>query len=157
MDFGTIAGIAIGVFCVVGIGMQWNVGPFIDVPSIGIVFGGCAANLLLALAMDTLKTMPKSLPITFKSGADNPVELIKKLVEYSEVARRDGILALENVLDQIPDPFLRQGLQLAVDGTDPELIQDIMETEMDNIEARHNDAKSALYIDFIPSLTSQYR
>ncbi|MCD8141441.1 MAG: hypothetical protein LUE17_17035 [Planctomycetaceae bacterium] len=143
MDFGTIAGIAIGTFCVVGIGMQWQIGPFIDVPSIGIVFGGCGANLLLALAMDTLKTMPKSLPLTFKSSPDDPVELIKKLVEYSEVARRDGILALENVLDQIPDPFLRQGLQLAVDGTDPELIQDIMETEMDNIEARHNDAKSA--------------
>ena len=143
MDFGTIAGIVIGTFFVVGVGMQWQVGTFIDVPSLGIVFGGCGANLLLALSMDTLKTMPKSLPITFKNNQDNPVDLIKKLVEYSEVARRDGILALENVLDQIPDPFLRQGLQLAVDGTDPELIQDIMETEMDNIEARHGDAKSA--------------
>ncbi len=143
MDFGTIAGLVIGTFCVAGLGMQWQLGPFIDIPSIGIVFGGCGANLLLALAMDTLKTMPKSLPVTFKAGKDNPVEIIKKLVEFSEVARRDGILALENVLDQIPDPYLRQGLQLAVDGTDPELIQDIMETEMDNIEARHNDAKSA--------------
>ncbi len=143
MDFGTIGGFVIGTFCVVGIGMQWQIGPFIDVPSIGIVFGGCAANLMISLALDTLKTMPKSLPLVFKTSKDNPVEIIKKLVEFSEVARRDGILALENVLDQIPDPFLRQGLQLAVDGTDPELIQDIMETEMDNIEARHGDAKSA--------------
>jgi chemotaxis protein MotA len=143
MDFGTIGGFVIGTFCVVGIGMQWQVGPFIDVPSIGIVFGGIAANMLISLALSTLKTMPKSGPLILKTSTDNPVDIIKKLVEFSEVARRDGILALENVLDQIPDPFLRQGLQLAVDGTDPELIQDIMETEMDNIEARHNDAKSA--------------
>ncbi len=143
MDFGTIGGFVIGTICVLGLGMQWNVGPFIDVPSIGIVFGGCVANLMISLALDTLKTMPKSGPLIFKPSKDNPVELIKKLVEFSEVARRDGILALENVLDQIPDPFLRQGLQLAVDGTDPELIQDIMETEMDNIEGRHADAKSA--------------
>ncbi len=143
MDLGTIAGFIIGTFAVVGVGMQWQFGPFIDVPSIGIVFGGCFANMLISLALDTLKTMPKSAPLIFKTNKDNPVDLIKKLVEYSEVARRDGILALENVLEQIPDPFLRQGLQLAVDGTDPELIQDIMETEMDNIEARHGDAKSA--------------
>ncbi len=143
MDFGTIAGFVIGTFCVLGLGMQWQVGPFIDVPSIGIVFGGCGANLLIALAMDTLKTMPKSGPIILRQNKENPVDIIKKLVEFSEVARRDGILALENVLDQIPDPYLRQGLQLAVDGTDPELIQDIMETEMDNIESRHMDAKSA--------------
>ncbi len=143
MDFGTIAGFVIGTFCVAGIGMQWQIGTFIDVPSIGIVFGGIAANMLISLALDTLKTMPKSAPIILKTSTDNPVDIIKKLVEFSEVARRDGILALENVLDQIPDPFLRQGLQLAVDGTDPELIQDIMETEMDNIEARHTDAKSA--------------
>lgn len=142
MDFGTIAGFVIGTFCIVGIGMTWNLAPFIDVPSLGIVFGGCGANLLIALSMDTLKTMPKTMPLIFKQQKDNPIDLIKKLVEFSEVARRDGILALENVLDQIPDPFLRQGLQLAVDGTDPELIQDIMETEMDNIEARHSEGKS---------------
>lgn len=143
MDIGTIAGFIIGLFCVIGLGMQWNIGPFIDVPSIGIVFGGCIANLLIALALGTLKTMPKSGPLIFKTGKDNPVDVIKKMVEFSEVARRDGILALENVLDQIPDPFMRQGLQLAVDGTDPELIQDIMTTDLDNIDARHGDAKSA--------------
>jgi len=143
MDFATIAGFVIGTFCVAGLGMQWQLGPFIDVPSLGIVFGGCAANLLISISMDDLKTMPKTAGLIFKTNKDNPIDIIKKLVEFSEVARRDGILALENVLDQIPDPFLRQGLQLAVDGTDPELIQDIMETEMDNIEARHGGAKSA--------------
>ncbi len=141
MDFGTIAGFVIGTFCVAGLGMQWQLGPFIGVPSLGIVFGGCGANMLISLAMDTLKTMPKSIGIAIKSSNEDPVDLIKKLVEFSEVARRDGILALENVLDQIPDPFLRQGLQLAVDGTDPELIQDIMETEMDTIESRHSAIK----------------
>lgn len=142
MDFGTIAGFVIGLICVVGIGMQGNVAPFIDVPSIGIVFGGCLANMLISLALGTLKSMPKSGPLIFKNQKDTPVELIKKLMEFSEVARRDGILALENVLEQIPDPFLRQGLQLAVDGTDPEVIADILETEMDNIEGRHAEAKS---------------
>jgi chemotaxis protein MotA len=123
--------------------MGWNVGPFIDVPSLGIVFGGCFANLLISVDMGNLKCMPKSGMIILRPSTDNPVEIIKKLVEYSEVARRDGILALEGVLEQIKDPFLKQGLQLAVDGTDPELIQDIMETEMDNIEARHGGNKGA--------------
>ncbi|MDR1534337.1 MAG: MotA/TolQ/ExbB proton channel family protein [Planctomycetota bacterium] len=143
MDIGTLSGFLIGLFCVVGVGMTWQVGPFIDVPSIGIVFGGCFANMLISLALGTLKTMPKSGPLILRVSKDNPVDIIKKLVEFSEVARRDGILALENVLEQIPDPFMRQGLQLAVDGTDPELIQDIMETDLDNTEARHADAKSA--------------
>lgn len=143
MDFGTIAGFVIGAFCVLGLGMQWQVGPFIDVPSLGIVFGGCGANLLISMNLDSLKTMPKTAPLIFRGQRNNPVDIIKKLVEFSEVARRDGILALENVLDQIEDPFLRQGLQLAVDGTDPELIQDIMETEMDNIESRHAEGKGA--------------
>ncbi|MDR0361758.1 MAG: motility protein A [Planctomycetota bacterium] len=142
MDIGTLAGFVIGGLCVFGFGMQWQVGTFVDVPSLAIVFGGCAANLLISLSLDTVKTFPKTLPLGFKTSKDDPVEVIKKLVEFSEMARRDGILALESVLDQIQDPFLRQGLQLAVDGTDPELIQDIMETEMDSIEARHSNGKS---------------
>ncbi len=66
-----------------------------------------------------------------------PQKIITDLVRYAEMARRDGILALESVLDQIEDPFLVKGLQLAVDGTDPELIRQMMSTELENMEARH--------------------
>ena len=134
---GALLGFVIAGVCVAFIGMGLDIAPFIDPPSMGIVFGGIIGGLLIALPMDAVTGAPKVfLKALFYNAAD-PVETIKKLCEYSELARRDGILALENVLEGITDPFLRQGLQLAVDGTDPELITDIMETELDNLDNRH--------------------
>ena len=61
---------------------------------------------------------------------------------YAEVARRDGILALENVAGNIKDPFLVSGIQMAVDGTDPELIESILMSDLDAVEARHAEGKA---------------
>jgi chemotaxis protein MotA len=141
MDVGTLAGIAVGLFAVIGLGMSWQIAPFIDVPSLGVVGGGILATILIALPLDALKLMLPSFKFCFIYKSDSPKEIIKQICGFSDVARRDGILALENVLETIQDPFLRQGIQLAVDGTDPELITDIMESEMDNIDARHAAAK----------------
>ena len=69
----------------------------------------------------------------------SPGPLIKQLVGFAETARRDGILALENVTEDIKDDYLVRGIRLAVDGTDPELIESIMETELEIMESRHNE------------------
>ncbi|MBC7785553.1 MAG: MotA/TolQ/ExbB proton channel family protein [Burkholderiales bacterium] len=67
--------------------------------------------------------------------------LIKEIVQYAETARRDGVLALEQVAREAPDAFLRRGLQLTIDGTDPELIERIMRIEVDAMLERHKHGK----------------
>ena len=76
-----------------------------------------------------------------------PVEtlvLIRQIVELAEVARRDGILALEGKVEDMGDSFLVGGIQMAVDGTDPEIIQVVMETELENVLERHEAGKGML-------------
>jgi len=67
--------------------------------------------------------------------------LIKEMVQYAETARRDGVLALESVAREAPDPFLRRGLQLTIDGTDPEIIERIMRIEIEAMTERHKHGK----------------
>jgi len=64
------------------------------------------------------------------------------LVKYAEIARRDGILALENVTSKISDPFLISGIQMAVDGTDPDLIETIMSNDLEAVQSRHAEGKA---------------
>jgi chemotaxis protein MotA len=73
--------------------------------------------------------------------SQSPSELIKTLVGFAEIARRDGILALEEASKNLDDEFMVKGLQLAVDGADPELISEIMRTELEHIEERHKGGR----------------
>jgi chemotaxis protein MotA len=70
--------------------------------------------------------------------------VITDLVRFAEIARREGILALENHVDDMRDPFIVRGVKMAVDGTDPELIQQIMETELEALMDRHAQGKQLL-------------
>ena len=75
------------------------------------------------------------------NGGTHLDHLIKEMVQYAETARRDGVLALETVAREAPDPFLRRGLQLTIDGTDPEIIERIMRIEIDSMLERHKHGK----------------
>ena len=79
----------------------------------------------------------------FTKPAD-AVELIEQLVELAEVARRDGILALEGMTEGMDEPFLVNGLRMAVDGSDPDVIESIMETELENLMERHEAGRGML-------------
>ena len=68
-------------------------------------------------------------------------DIIKEMVQYAETARRDGVLALESVAREAPDPFLRRGLQLTIDGTDPEIIERILRIEIESMSERHQHGK----------------
>ena len=83
---------------------------------------------------------------TFLYPKAAPIELINRMVQFAEIARRDGILALEGVTSDIQDEFLVKGIQLAVDGTDPELIEQIMSTELDNMVERHGAGRRVLEV-----------
>jgi hypothetical protein len=67
--------------------------------------------------------------------------MIKEMVKYAETARRDGVLALETVAREAPDPFLRRGLQLTIDGTDPDIIERILRIEIESMGERHKHGK----------------
>src|SRR5690606_37426588 len=74
--------------------------------------------------------------------AEDPIAIIQKMVSYAERARKEGMLALEEDSETEPDKFLAKGLRLAVDGTDPQLLSRIMETDLAALETRHKEGKA---------------
>src|SRR6478672_5471764 len=106
------------------------------------VVRGCA--LRAALAYRPLHSVIAALGATKKmlfSKETHVEHLIKDMVQYAETARRDGVLALESVAREAPDPFLRRGLQLTIDGTDPDMIERIMRIELEAMAERHKHGK----------------
>ncbi|MFA5566296.1 MAG: flagellar motor protein [Acidimicrobiia bacterium] len=119
--------------------------------SIGAFFGVPAAFLIVIVAslgaammsntMVDMKNMGKAFMKAFKPGdTGDPSASIDQIVEFAERARREGLLALEDQLDQVTDPFMRRGLQMAIDGGDPELVREVMETEVRALKERHKVA-----------------
>jgi chemotaxis protein MotA len=146
MDIATIIGLILGAFfvfygIVTGEFKMDNFWAFINPPSMMIVGGGLLGATALSFPMKDLLRIPKVFMVCIKQKKQSPVELINKLVQFAEVARRDGILALEGVTEDLDNEFLVRGIQLAVDGTDPELIEQIMNTELDNLGDRHATGK----------------
>jgi len=115
---------------------------YIDIPSLILVIGASSAILFFAFPAGECKKIAKVLKKAFFNDGQSPEKLIEDLVSYAEIARRDGILSLENSTKDIDDPFIVNGIQMAVDGTDPELIEQIMESELDNLVERHEGGKS---------------
>ncbi len=154
VDISTIIGYLSGAFFVliIGIGLS-NVIIFVDSASAAIVFGGGLAATLISIPIEWVTNAPKVGKFVLFFRPESPKDLIKRMVEFAEIARRDGILALENVTDTIKDEYLVRGIQLAVDGTDPELIEQIMNTEIEQLESRHNDGKKffELYTKYAPA------
>ena len=98
---------------------------FFDLPSIMITVGGSIASMLVAYPLKNLLKIPVLFRIAIFPIKYNLNELIVTIVSFSEKARREGLLALEDDLEELVDPFMRKGLQLVVDGTDPELVKNI--------------------------------
>jgi len=80
----------------------------------------------------------------FLHPSPNPAKLIEQIVSLAETARRDGLLALEGRLDEVDNDFIKLGIQMAVDGSRPEVIEDIMRTEMESIATRHREGRSVM-------------
>lgn len=110
---------------------------FFDVASIFIVVGGLIASLLINFKMKQIKLAGRVLRESFYQNDQRLTELISLFVRLSERARREGILALENELEEVDDPFIRKGILLAVDGIEPDVIHDIMNAEITAMEERH--------------------
>jgi len=138
MDLATISGIIAGISAIViSIYLGGTVDAFIDMPSMLIVFGGTIASTLINFPISDIVSVTGVVKHAFLYKLQPPSEAITILVRYAEMARREGILALENEADTITDTFMKKGIQLAVDGTAPDLIRNIMETELSYLEERH--------------------
>ena len=142
MDLNTIIGSVLGFVLIVGaMFMGGSIGAYIDIPSIVIVIGGTIAATLTAFPMAAALQLPGVFQKTIKGGTGDPKSLIDQMVEFAEVARRDGILALDGLTEDMENDLLVLGIKMAVDGTDPELIEDIMEADIENMGTRHGVGK----------------
>ena len=142
MDIATLIGVVLCIaFVIISICLGQD-GPagikyFIDAQSIMITIGGAFAAVLTGCTMKEFINGLKSIGMSFKAPALDAAAIIKKIIELSNVARKEGLLSLEEAAGGIDDAFLKKGIMLVVDGTDPELVRGIMETEMISIDDRH--------------------
>jgi chemotaxis protein MotA len=111
---------------------------FINMPALILIIAGTGGVTLASVGMDGVKKIPSGYKLVI--GAD-PIDVqgrVNLLVSLAEQARREGLLALDAQIAEIDDEFTKKGLQLVVDGTDPELVRDILEAEIDGMTARHH-------------------
>ncbi|MDE6641480.1 MAG: motility protein A [Acetatifactor sp.] len=146
MDIASLAGLILGfAMLVFGIlsAVEYNISvvgtEYIDVPSAIITFGGAFSATLLSHSMADFIGGLKSFTLIFKAPAINTGEMIQKIIDLSNVARKEGLLSLEEAAGDMDEPFLKKGILLIVDGTDPDLVRAIMETELVSIEGRHKN------------------
>lgn len=140
MDLTSILGIAIGIaFTLYGILSAGSILNFFDLPSVYIVLGGTIGVVILSCPKENLKNFFKLLKITFSNKNEKPIETITHIVELSQLARKEGLLALENSADELDDLFFKKGLLLAVDGLESQMIRHVLEAEIDSLEQRHSD------------------
>ena len=112
---------------------------FLHAPSALITFGGAFMCILASYSVPNFLGGLKSFMLIFKQSAMNVPEIIQKIIDLSNVARKEGLLSLDEAAGDIDDDFLKKGILLVVDGTDPELVRAIMETELASVEERHKN------------------
>ncbi len=138
MDLGTVIGLVLTLALLFGaMAMGVGLGPYIDIPSILIVFGGTTGILMISLKMEQIKSAAKVFKIAIKPPQIDLQGLIKKMVDYSTKARKDGILALEELANKEENEFLKRGLSMAVDGNEPDTIRELLEIDMEQTSGRH--------------------
>jgi chemotaxis protein MotA len=138
MDFLTIMGIVLGLALVLGaISTGGSLIMFWSLPSLMIVIGGSFSALLVKFQVDQVKMVFNITKNAFTSEVDDMGEVINKFVRLSQKARREGLLSLEDDIQDMDDPFIKNSLQMIVDALDPELIRRILETQIESLETRH--------------------
>ena len=145
MEKSTVIGIVLG-FVSVFVGMVLKGAPISSLNNPAaflIIIGGTFACLFIGFRVDQMKNFPKLIKMTFKAPAmQEKSELLRLFIELSQIARREGILALENKVSEIQDPFFRTGLGMVIDGMDPDFVSDVLDAELQIMQERHSEARS---------------
>ncbi len=136
MDLATLLGLVSGFGVIIGaIAVGGSLMLFLNAPAVIIVVGGTTAATLIKFPLKTFLSAFKVAMRAFRSKDDDPNKLIREALKLSQVARNSGLLALEN--QKIGNPFLKQGIQLAVDGNPPEFVRKALNQDIDLAIERH--------------------
>lgn len=135
-----IVGLA-GAWLLIILGMLLKGGSImgiLNLPAFLMVVGGTTGVIVASFGLRSIKDMVTiTVSVAMKSQPDRRRERVERLLEFADIGRRDGLLALDSKLGDLNDDEMARGLRMVVDGTDPELIKDILETELDATEERH--------------------
>ncbi|HMV19822.1 MAG: flagellar motor protein [Betaproteobacteria bacterium] len=136
MDKISIAGLAIGIVAIVGgqILEGGHVGSLVQPTALLIVFGGTLGAVLLQSPFHIFRRGIQMARWIWVPPLIEQKRLIDQIGNWSQVSRREGLLALENLIPQVKDPFAKKGLQMLIDGADPDRLRELLEVEIDAFE-----------------------
>ncbi|MBX6353067.1 MAG: flagellar motor protein [Thermoflavifilum sp.] len=139
MDLATLSGILLALASLIGAFVLdgGKITALLQPTAAMIVFGGTIGATLASVGIRDVMTMIKGLKIAFLHKPQDPLSVIDRIVEFAVVARREGLLALEDLVEQDPDEFLKSGMRMVVDGVDPEQVRSRLEIELQYMETRH--------------------
>jgi chemotaxis protein MotA len=143
MKAATPIGIAVGIGGILaGAAIEGTpLGGLLNIPALLIIFGGIAGVSIATSGMEKMKLVPTLYKKAMSPEPPDIPETVRRLVGYAEKARKEGLLALEPDIAQVEDQFTKKGLQLVVDGTDPDLVREVLDVEIESMEARHRAAQ----------------
>ncbi|MCB2290552.1 motility protein A [Clostridium sp. CS001] len=145
MDLISIIGIVvITFFMLFGILTTGSIFTFIDIPSILIVVGGTAGALMLSARKKNVLQLTKCIGIVFKEKTSNESEIINNLVGWATKARKGGLLALEEEIPKVNDDFLKTGLMMIIDGSEPEVIKRVLYIKLKGTAERHGNNRGLM-------------
>lgn len=141
MDISSLIGLVGGLIMVV-FGILSSGGnimnDFVDIPSVIITIGGSVTGVLACYKLSDVINGMKSIVLAIKEpSVGNAAETIANIINLSNISRKEGLLALEEATHDMEDEFLKKGINLVVDGTDPDLVRGILENDLAQVEARH--------------------
>lgn len=138
MDLGTLVGTVLGLALILGsIAVGGSAEAFIHVPSMCVTLGGTVSAILITYPLEKVKAVVGVTKKVLKSGNLDVTPWYHTIIDLAKLARRDGVLALEDRIANLDDEFLRRGLQMVVDGNPPEVVSAVLDQEVENMEERH--------------------
>ncbi len=143
MDVGVLVGLIVALVGVIGgnIVEGGKVSALFNISAMMIIFGGTIGATMVSVGMGQFMRMPKLIGAAFKKPHVEPHQVVESLVAFAQKARREGLLALEEEVQNLQDKFMAKGLQMVVDGADPEMVEGVLLTEVSLEEKRkHTDA-----------------
>ena len=145
MEISTVIGVVLGIISVF-VGMILKGAPLTALNNPAaflIIIGGTFSCLFIGFRMEQMKNFPNLIKMTFQAPKlQEQAELVRLFIELSQIARREGILALESKVQDIDDPFFRTGLSMVIDGMDPEFVSDVLDAELAVMAERHAEGRS---------------
>jgi chemotaxis protein MotA len=148
MDLATIVGLVLAVGSILvsavieGEGQISAIFRLLNTSAAIIVFGGTIGATMICMRLKDFLNLGKYVSVAMKEDKMDITELISEMVRYAEMARKEGLLTLEEMIANVKNDFLRKGIQLIVDGTDPTLVREILEIETGYMEERHKSVAS---------------